>query len=298
MALPTAVLLCCHGTVEREEDIAAFIRNIRRGRPAPAKVVDEVTSRFRHIGGSPFMRISHQQAAALEQRLSIPVRAAGRMWHPYPKDVLQTLHDEGIRRIVSLPLAPQSTHIYNAVVRAAAEPLGMTVLAAPSYGTEPQLISAFADAIQQVHGRMPTAADERAIVFTAHSLPQVVVDKGDPYERDFRAMADAVAAELKRRGVKGHPMRVAFQSQGLGGGDWLGPDLLHTFGALQDLGVKQLLIAPIGFVAEHIETLYDIDVEAKQMAVKLGFATLERMPALDTRQGFIDALEAVARRLL
>ena len=299
MVLPTAVLLCCHGTVEHEEDIAAFVSNIRGGRPAPEHVITEVSTRFRRIGGSPLMRISHQQAAALQQRLAVPVRAAARLWHPYAQDVLNELCHEGIRRIISLPLAPQSTHIYHQAVRPLAAALGMALVEAPCYGTEPQLINAFADAIGEVYQRMPTHPPrELAIILPAHSLPQVVIAKGDPYERDFRAMATAVTVELHRRGLAEHPLRVAFQSQGMGGGKWLGPDLLHTFGALQDLGVKHILMAPIGFVAEHIETLYDIDIEAKQLIKKLGMQSLERMPAMNTRPGFIDSLETVARRLL
>lgn len=300
MAEPnTAVVLCCHGTVEREEDIAAFVTNIRRGRPAPDHVVEEVTARFRQIGGSPLMRISHEQAQALEARLALPVRAAARLWHPYPDAVLAELKATGVQRVISLPLAPQSTHIYNAVVTKAADKLDMQVVPAPSYGTEPLLVKAFADAISEAYAQLTVPhAEELAIVLSAHSLPQIILDRGDPYERDFRAMADAVAAELTKRGMGEHPLRVAFQSQGMGGGDWLGPDLLYTFGELSELGVKQLLMAPIGFVAEHVETLYDIDIEAKNLAQKMDINTLVRMPPMDTRTGFIDALESIARRLL
>lgn len=294
-----AVLLSCHGTVEHEDDIAAFITNIRRGRPTPQHVVDEVTERFRAVGGSPLMRISHQQAAALEGLLGVPVKAAARLWDPYPKAVLAELAAAGITTVVSLPLAPQSTHIYNQVVAEAGAELGLTIVQAASWGTEPLLISAFTDAIFEAHQQL-TLGDpaELAIILSAHSLPRMVLDRGDPYEKDFRAMADAVAEGLAMHGLDVHPQRVAFQSQGMGGGDWLGPDLLHTFGELQDLGVKKLLMAPIGFLAEHIETLYDIDIEARQLADKMGFEEYVRMPPMNTRDDFMAALEAVARPLL
>lgn len=297
MANDTAVVLSCHGTVEKVEDIPAFVKNIRRGRPAPEEVIHEVTDRFQQIGGSPLMRISHAQAAALEARLGIPCRAAARLWHPYPPEVLGPLHAEGVRRIISLPLAPQSVQIYNKVVAEAAGELGMEVLEAPSYGEEPALVGAFADAIAEAHGRFE-AHDRLAIVLSAHSLPKRVIAMGDPYETQFKAMAAAVTAELDRREITRDQTCVAFQSQGMGGGDWLGPDLDETFQSLREAGIERLLMAPIGFVAEHVETLYDIDVEAKDKALEMGFTQLERMPPMDTRTGFIDALEAVARRLL
>ena len=109
-----AVVLSCHGTVEKVEDIPAFVRNIRRGRPPPPEVIEEVTSRFEEIGGSPMMRITHAQAEALEARLGVPVRATARLWEPYAGPVLEQLCEEGIERILSLPLAPQSvsyTHL-------------------------------------------------------------------------------------------------------------------------------------------------------------------------------------------
>ncbi|HHH29516.1 MAG TPA: ferrochelatase [Polyangiaceae bacterium] len=294
-----AVVLSCHGTVEKVEDIPAFVRNIRRGRPAPPEVIEEVTSRFEQIGGSPMMRITHEQAAALEERLGLPVRATARLWEPYAGPVLDALREEGIERILSLPLAPQSVHVYNAVVEEEAEARELEVIASPSWGEEPELVAAFVEAIDEARSRFADAERESlAVVLTAHSLPTRILAAGDPYEKDFRAMADVVSRALVARGVAAEHIHVAFQSQGMGGGDWLGPDLEQTFSALASAGTKNLLVAPIGFLAEHVETLYDIDIEAKQMAHDLGIERLERMPAMNTRPAFIDALEAVARRLL
>jgi ferrochelatase len=136
------------------------------------------------------------------------------------------------------------------------------------------------------------------ILLTAHSLPLRVLASGDPYESDFRAMADAVRRELVIRGLDDGRIGVAFQSQGMGGGEWLGPDLATRFAELHADGARQLLVAPIGFLADHVETLYDIDVHATALASSLGFHRLERMPAMNTRARFIDALEAVAREQL
>ena len=273
------------------DDIPAFLRNIRHGRGAPAEVIAEVQRRYAAIGGSPLMRITAEQGEALEARLGQPVRVAGRLWPPYPRAVLKELIEEGVDTVVSLPLAPQSAHIYNAAVERAAAELAadgfdVELRMAPSWGLEPALLDAFVEAIDEAG-----AAD--AIVLTAHSLPMRVIEGGDPYERDFRAMAEAVTARLE-----GTKCRIAYQSQGMGGGTWLGPALDDVMVELRKDGVNALLIAPIGFVAEHVETLYDIDMEAKARAEELGFERIARMPAMDTRPRFIDALEAVARRLL
>lgn len=295
--MTTAVLLTCHGTIDRVEDIPAFLHNIRRGRPTPQHIVDEVQRRFLHIGGSPLMRITAEQGKALEARLGIPVRIAGRLWGPYPKDVVAELAAAGTTRLVSLPLAPQSVEIYHAGVReaAAAHP-GMEVRCAPAWGLEPSLITAFLESIDEALARFPE--DRRAsvpVLLTAHSLPQRIIDMGDAYEREFRAMAEAVAAGIAERG---NPSRIAYQSQGMDGGVWLGPDLPTTFAALVAEGQTEVVIAPIGFVAEHVETLYDLDVEAPGLAEKAGITRIERAGAMNTRARFIDALESVVRRLL
>jgi ferrochelatase len=284
------IVVSCHGTVERVEDIAAFVRNIRRGRPPPDEVVMEVTRRFERIGGSPLMRITREQAAALEERLEVPVRAAGRLWHPFPAEAIAELTELGVDTVASLPLAPQSTHVYNAAVEEAAT--AVRFVGAPGYGLE--LCDAFVEAIEEARARLEPDA-EVALVLTAHSLPQSVVDGGDPYERDFREMALAVGERLER---SFRWTRMAFQSQGMGGGAWLAPDLDSTMAELHEAGARQLLIAPVGFLADHVETLYDLDIAAAEHARSLGFIQFERMPAMNTRPAFLDALEGVAKKLL
>jgi protoporphyrin/coproporphyrin ferrochelatase len=293
----TAVLLTCHGTVERLEDLPAFLANIRRGRPTPEAIVREVTHRFERIGGSPLMRTTAAQAEALAARLGLPVRIAGRLWGPYPAEVVADLVREGATTLISLPLAPQSVDVYHAGVReaAAAHP-GVELRCAPPWGQEPALISAFVEAVDEALARFPAA--ERAgvpVILSAHSLPQRIIDMGDPYEQQFKAMAAAVAAIVERGG---NPVRVAFQSQGMDGGAWLGPDLPATFAALAEVGARSAVVAPIGFVSDHVETLYDLDIEAPALARKAGLARLERAPAMNARPRFIDAIEAVVRRML
>lgn len=294
----SAVLLTCHGTVERADDIPAFVKNIRRGRPAPPEVVEEVRRRFLQIGGSPLMRVTGEQAAALSARLGVPVAVAGRLWGPYPGEVIAELAAAGVTQLVSLPLAPQSVDVYHAVVReaAAAHP-GIELRCAPPWGLEPALIDAFEEGIREALARELPAAEREgaAVILSAHSLPRRVIDAGDPYERQFRAMAGAVEERLK---PLGHPVLVAFQSQGMTGDAWLGPDLPETFARLVADGIRAALIAPIGFVADHVETLYDLDIEAQALAKKAGLERLGRASAMNARPRFIDALEGIARREL
>jgi ferrochelatase len=291
-----AVLLSCHGTVDSTADLPAFLSNIRRGRPTPPALVEEVQRRFEAIGGSPLMRITQAQADALAARTGARVAIAARLWHPYPKEVLARLAAEGVRTVVSLPLAPQSVHVYHAAVREAAASFpDLTLVEVPAWGNEPRLIDAFVESIDEALAPVPGA--QRAstpVVLTAHSLPKRIIDAGDPYERDFRAMASLVAERVEARG---NPVRVAFQSQGATNDVWLGPDLPETFRALAEAGARDVAVAPIGFVADHVETLYDLDIEAKALAESLGL-TLHRASALNLRPAFIDALAAVTQRAI
>lgn len=295
-----AVLLSCHGTVSNLDDVPAFLANIRRGRPAPPEMVKEIQHRLEAIGGSPLMRHTQDQADGLAERLGIPCVVAGRLWGPYPDAVLGVLAREGRTRVLSLPLAPQSVHVYNQAVRAAAAAMEppLTIVEGPTWGDEPALIDAFADTVREgleraaaVHAGPPS---ETAIVLSAHSLPLRILASGDPYETQFRAMAALVAARFEG---SGHPVTVAFQSQGMTDDAWLGPDLPSTFRGLKDGGARAVVVAPIGFLAEHVETLYDLDIDAPKLAAAVGVA-YARAPAPCARPRLVDALEAVARRAL
>jgi ferrochelatase len=292
----TAILLSCHGTVERVDDLPAFLLNIRRGRPPSPEILAEVRHRFELIGGSPLMRVTRAQAAALEARLGVPVHVAARLWNPYPKDVVEQLVASGVRRIVSIPLAPQSTEIYNAAVReACAAHADVTLREAPAWGDEPALIDACVETVSgALEGVEAHLRARTPILLTAHSLPKRVIAAGDAYEREFRALASRVSDRLVDHGS---PVRVAFQSQGMTGDEWLGPDLASSFDAILAERGTGVVIAPIGFVADHVETLYDLDIEARKVAESKGLR-FHRATAFNDRPRFIDALEAVARREL
>ena len=296
---PNAVILSYHGSVADLDDMPAFLRNIRRGRPVPDELLQEVLHRYRHIGGSPLIEQSREQAARLEARLGIPVRAAGRLWHPYASEILPELVKLGATRIISVPLAPQSVDVYHQAVREALAAMPEPrpeLVCAPTWGLEPHLIDAFVETVEEGLEKLaPIKAADVGVLLTAHSLPTRVIQAGDRYEAQFREMAKAIADVLL---LRGYSVDVAFQSQGASAEPWLGPDLRAGFASFVARGIDAVLIAPVGFLAEHVETLYDLDVEAVKIAADAGVKRYARAPAVATRPKLIDALEAVARRVL
>jgi ferrochelatase len=300
--LKTAVVLIGHGTVDDLDDLPPFLTAIRRGHPAPPALIAEVRRRYEAIGGkSPLTSICRDVAARLEARVGVPVRIAMRLWKPYPKDVLSELLHEGVERVVVVPLAQHSAHVYAEAVETAARELALEgrgslqVTSAQNWGREPALTRAFAGEIRRALAETPEPMRETTLILmTAHSLPLAVIRGGDRYEDEVRASAGAISAEL---GPKVPAIAVAFQSQGMGGGEWLGPDLPTSLDAARAAGKKNVLVAPIGFLADHVEILYDLDIEAKALAKERGLS-LARTRSLDASPGLIDALENVTRPLL
>ncbi|MCW5834571.1 MAG: ferrochelatase [Labilithrix sp.] len=300
----TAVVLVAHGTVESLDDLPEFLANIRRGQAAPPELVAEVRRRYEAIGGrSPLLDVTREVAAKLEAKLGLPTRVAMRLFHPYPKDVLAELAAEGIRRVVTVPLAQHSAGVYGSAVQAAANAVDPTleVLAAPNWGRTPELTRAFAASVVGALARVPRGEAARtALVLTAHSLPISVVRAGDPYADEFRASVEDIVAEVRARaGGAFAEHAVAFQSQGIGTGvEWLGPDLRATLEALSARGVAHVVVAPVGFLADHVEILYDLDIEAKAWCEgELGIV-LYRSASLNAGDGIVDALAAVTRDVL
>jgi ferrochelatase len=285
------VLLVAHGTVQDLDDLPEFLREIRRGRPASAELVAELRRRYEAIGGSPLLEITRAQGNALARRLEAPVLIAMRLWSPRVEDVLRAAATLGLERLAVVPLAPYSVHVY---VQAALESLERVrrelgdrapeLCAAEPWGSEPAFIETWAAAIRSALGDPPAE-----LVLTAHSLPTRAIQSGDPYERQFRESAERVARAVDR------PCTIAFQSQGADGGEWLGPDLKSALEALAESGARRVVVAPVGFVAEHVETLYDLDVEAQAWARELGIE-LVRIRAPDADPGLIEALAHVSER--
>lgn len=299
----TAVLLVAHGTVESLDDLPEFLANIRRGHPPPAALLAEVRRRYEAIGGrSPLLTITREAAKKLEGRLGVPVRVAMRLFRPFPRDVLSELVTMGVTRVVVLPLAQHSAHVYGEAVRAAAKEAGLDleIACVPNWGREPALTKAFAESIVTELDKVPTEARGRtAVALSAHSLPLSVIEAGDPYEREFRGSAEDVASAVRAMRPDGFAEHVVcFQSEGMSPGvRWLGPGLRATLEALAARGRDHVVLAPIGFLADHVEILYDLDIEAKAWGEELGIVTY-RSASLNAGDGLLDALESVARRAL
>jgi ferrochelatase len=293
------VLLLGHGTVENLDDLPGFLSNIRRGRPSPPELVHEIRRRYEAIGGSPLLAISRDLARAVEARLGARVHVAMRFWHPFAKDVLAEIARSGCRELAVVPLAPYSGHVYagemqrvaGELAKSGAEP--PTLRCAPNWGVEPVLVDAFAAALVDALARLPEARRAGAhVLFTAHSLPLAVVRQGDPYPNEVRATAEAVAA---RAGIS-NPWRVVYQSQGATPDPWLGPDVRESLADVAREGAKDVVFCPIGFLSDHIEILYDLDIEAKAQAEEAGLA-FARTASLNSSGPLAEAIATVARRL-
>jgi ferrochelatase len=295
------VLLVSHGTVDHPGELEAFVTRVRRGRPPSPELVRELRRRYEAIGGrSPLNATSAVLAGKVEARLGMPVAWAGRLAPPFVRDALGRLRDHGVTRVAVVPLAQHSAAVYAADAREAARELPIELVCAENWGREPGLIEAFARRIEAV---LPARelAPQTTLLFTAHSLPTAVLAAGDPYEIEVRASAKAVLARLG--GEAAHMVNdLAFQSQGLVGSErgpmmWLGPDLPTALDSAKARGSVRVVFAPIGFLADHIEVLYDLDVEARDLARARGLNYV-RAASLNASDDLVDVLAGVASRLL
>lgn len=282
------VLLVGHGTVTDLGDLPEFLRRIRGGQTVPPELAQTMRQRYERIGGSPLLRHTEAQARALGSQLGLTVLVGMRFSEPSLGGALAAARHRGIERLCVLPLAPFSVDLYVDAAKRALEqnPLpGLELVGAPHWGMGPGYVEAQALAIQRAG-----LDDETALVLTAHSLPQSTIRAGDRYEDEVRACARAIGARLGR----GHAL--AFQSQGPRG-EWLRPDLRSVLEDLARQGKTRVAVAPFGFVADHVETLYDLDVEAHGWALDLGMEWT-RVPALNDDPCFIAGLASVVRRTL
>jgi ferrochelatase len=286
------VLLVAHGAPERVEDVAEYLGYVRGGRPGSPEVLAEVRSRYLAIGGgSPLLGWTRAQAEALERKLGLPVFFGMRNWHPFLRETMDCVRAAGIEKLAAVCLAPQfsflSVGLYIRRTSEAAAEAGVTaeIVWAKSYHDEPLLHEAFAERLR------PLLPAER-VLFTAHSLPKQALAVGDPYESECRSTAAAVAA---RAGVA--EWDFAFQSQSLTGGEWLGPTVESRLDAYAADGVSEVVLCPVGFVADHVEVLFDIDILFRQYAVQRGIALL-RPESLNDSPAYTAALAAVVGHAL
>jgi ferrochelatase len=288
----TGVLLMAHGTPSSIEEMPEYLRLVRGGEPASDELVAQMRRNYKAIGGrSPLTEITSAQAAALQARLgpSIPVAVGMRNWAPFIKDAIANLAAAGVTHVIGVPMAPQFSTLSVGKYREAAVaalPPGMQFDMVRSYHVDPLLIEAFAERVRDAQPR----PDER-VIFTAHSLPQRVVDGGDPYPDEVAATALAVAG---RAGIATYDR--AYQSAGRTPEPWLGPSLEAVI-SKRSAKTDSFLVVPIGFVCDHTEILYDIDIQAADVARGLS-TTLRRTASLNTSPTFIAMLERLVRGLL
>jgi ferrochelatase len=304
----TAVLLMAHGTPDSLDEMPEYLTRVRNGRPPSAELVREISANYAAIGGrSPLTDITLRQGAALQHVLGpdIPVLVGMRNWKPYIPDVLCRIAGTGIDHVIGIPLAPQfsTLSVQKYVdVAAAAMPPGVHFDCVRSFHDHPLLIEAFAERVREARPR-PDEGEE--VLFTAHSLPVRVVEAGDPYPGQVAATAAGVAAAA---GIGDY--QVAYQSAGRTPEPWLGPDIGERIRKRAALGVRRILVVPIGFVADHTEILFDIDVQAARVAAQCavaanpasadtspettpGVVTLRRTESLNTSPAFIRLLAAL-----
>jgi ferrochelatase len=291
----SAILLLAHGSPDSPADIPEFMKHITGGRPVPDAVMQEVMHRYSLIGKSPLTEITMQQAEALQARLGLPVYVGMRNWKPFISDAVRQITASGIEKVVAICLAPQnsstSVGLYSKVL-ADERKLGLSVQFVESWHDHPLLVQAFAERLEPVW-RQASAEMGRAVpvIFTAHSVPMRTIHAGDPYEKQAKETAQLVARTIA--GLTPELRHFAFQSQGMTGGPWLGPTVETVMLEQKRQGHKGVVIAPIGFVCDHVEVLYDIDISFRQFAHEQQLK-LWRPESLNTSPTFIAALARLA----
>lgn len=297
---PIGVLVMAYGGPNSLEDIPGYLADIREGRPTTPAVLEEITNNYRQIGGkSPLLEFSTRQMACVAERLEekYPGRfrfyLGMRHWAPWIEDVVGQMIDDGIQRAVSIVLAPHYSKLSVAKYQAKiADGLEMyrghiDFEHITDYHTAEGLIQALANRVQMGLERWPENEREKVhLILSAHSLPVRIIAMGDPYDDQLRETARLVAA---RAGMPDERWSWSYQSAGRSPEPWLGPQLQEHIPALAAQGIRDMISIPVGFVSDHVEILYDIDIQAQNVARELG-VRLERPPALNDDPLFIGAL--------
>jgi ferrochelatase len=278
-----------YGSPDRLEDVPAYYADIRGGRPVAPELLEELTERYRRVGiedSNPLNEITEQTRAALEAELGIPVHTGMKHWTPRIADAAETALAGGAERIVGLVLAPHYSRLSIGGYRQqlAEAVVGRAELAfVDSWHTDPGFVELLAERVRgtDVH-----------VVFTAHSLPARILEEGDPYEDQLLETSGAIA---QRAALS--EWSFSYQSESATGEPWLQPDILDHLAALHAQGVDDVLLCPIGFVADHLEIRWDLDVEAQERADELGMR-LCRVETPNAEAAFVHVLAGIVRRLI
>ena len=280
-----AVLLMAYGSPSTAEDVRPYLEDVRGVRPVSDEAVAELAERYRRIGGrSPLDEVTEAQRAALERDLGLPVFVGMKHWRPRIAEAVEAALARGAERVIGLVLAPHYSRLsvgeYRERLEAALSDRAELVLV-ESWHDDPAFVDVLAERVRDT---------DAWVVFTAHSLPERILADGDPYREQLLETSRLVA---ERAGLE--RWSFAFQSASPTGEPWLGPDVLDELERLSAEGVGKVLVAPVGFVSDHLEILWDIDIEAREKADELGLE-LARIESLNDDPAFIGALAGVVRR--
>jgi ferrochelatase len=294
------VLLMAYGTPRSQEEILPYYTDIRRGRAPTPELLAELTARYDAIGGiSPLAQRTESQRDELQRQLDAiepnrySVRLGLKHAHPMIEEAVADFARDGFTDLVALVLAPHyssySIGQYVGRAREAATPHGITLSGIDSWATEPAFVDFLA---RDMKARLDSMPSDTRVLFTAHSLPQRIIDGGDPYPTELRATAEAVAARVGLR--EGDQWSIAWQSAGRTPEPWIGPDILAVIDEFADAQTTSaVLVSACGFVADHLEVLYDLDIEAKAHAAQRGLA-FDRTACVNDDT---EVLRALARRV-
>jgi protoporphyrin/coproporphyrin ferrochelatase len=268
----TAVILLAHGSPDSVEEVPEFLLEVTGGRPLPEQVIEEVRHRYGLIGRSPLTCWTREQGDLLSRELGLPVYIGMRNWKPFIADTVKSMAEAGVERVVAICLAPQNSrtsvglyrNVLNDAIKSYAVETSGEVDFVEAWHDHPLLIKAFAEkllsgwtaACRETGSRVP-------VIFTAHSVPQRTISDGDPYEVQAKETAVLVAQAAS---LRENDWAFAFQSQGMSGGAWLGPTVAKTILGLKAKGHQSVFVQPVGFLCDHVEVLYDIDIAFKKFA--------------------------------
>jgi ferrochelatase len=295
------LLLMAYGGPDSLDDVRPYLMDVRNYRPTSDHIVDEITERYRQIGGrSPIRELTNAEAAGIERELNAlagdderwKVWVAMRHWHPFIKDVLTEMEEAGVARTIGLVMAPHYSRMSIGAYYKRVEAAGSPIEVAPirSWNLLPGYLDALTDRIETALEKFPEDIRSQVpVIFTAHSLPERIREWNDPYERELQETVSAL-----RERFPDQPSAWAYQSAAMTPDPWLGPDASEVISRLHEEGVRNVLICPVGFVCEHVEILFDIDVEFRQHANALG-VRLERIEMLNDHPAMLSGLAGLVR---
>ena len=296
-----AVLLLAHGTPETVKQIPEYLSYVTGGRPLPPEVVAEIQRRYALIGHSPLTEITLEQGRLVEAELAdggerARVYVGMRNWSPYIAEVVRQMRADGVEEAAVLCLAPQNSRTSVGLYRRAVETSGLRIDFTEGWAQHPLLIDAFAERLRPAWTKLSAEAGAPVpVLFTAHSVPTRTIQASegqpaDPYADETRRTAELVAARVPEI----QQWFFAFQSQGASGGPWLGPTVEETLQSIAASGAKTVLLQPIGFLCDHVEILYDVDIFFRDVARKLNLR-LERPESLNASLPLAKAIADLAR---